>query len=97
MGITIPAVSWVLGTVIDRFLDGTNQRVAAIAAGPFLIILAFALAVTLIQRFLGADAETALGWAWPITAITYVIPIVLFFGYSVFHQRWLTGQTDTPY
>ncbi|MBM3473038.1 MAG: hypothetical protein FJX75_07225 [Armatimonadetes bacterium] len=92
MGVVIPGVSYVLGWIIDLNLDGTAQRVLAILAGPFLIILAFALAVTLIQRFLGADAETALRWAWVITVITYVIPIAFCFILSVFHQGWLTGQ-----
>jgi hypothetical protein len=92
MGVAIPGVAYVLGWVIDLNLDGAAQRVLAILVGPFLIILAFALAVTLIQRFLGADAETALRWAWVITVITYVVPIAFCFILSVFHQRWLTGH-----
>ena len=92
MGVVIPSVSWVLGYTIDRYLNGSAQRVLVILAGPFLIILAFALVVTLIQHFLGADAETALRWAWPITVITYVIPIAFCFILSIFHQSWLTGH-----
>lgn len=92
MGVAIPAVAYALGYVIDFYLDGAAQRFLAILAGPFLIILAFAVAVTLIQRFLGADAETALRWAWAITVITYAIPILFCFIVAVFHQRWLTGQ-----
>lgn len=92
MGVVIPGVSWVLGYTIDRYLDGNAQRLLAILAGPFMIVVAFALAVTLIQRFLGVDAETALRWAWIITLITYAVPVVFCFILSVFHQGWLTGQ-----
>jgi len=92
MGVVIPAVSFALGWTIDINLDGAAQRVLAILAGPFMIIVAFALAVSLIQRFLGADAETALRWAGVITLITYAIPIVFCFIFAVFHQGWLTGK-----
>jgi uncharacterized membrane protein len=57
-----------------------------------MIIVAFALAVTLIQRFLGVDAETALRWAWVITIITYAVPVIFCFVLSIFYQPWLTGQ-----
>ncbi len=92
MGVVIPGVSWVLGYMIDRHFDGNTQRVLAILAGPFMIVVAFALAVSLIQRFLGVDAETALRWAWVITLITYAVPVVFCFILSIFHQGWLTGQ-----
>ena len=92
MGVVIPGVAYALGYLIDLYLDGAAQRLLAILAGPFLIILAFALAVTLIQRFLGADAETALRWAWIITLITYAIPVAFCFIISVFHQAWLIGR-----
>jgi hypothetical protein len=96
MGIVVPGVAYVLGLTIDRYLNGSTQRLLVILAGPFLIILAFALVVSLIQHFLGADAETALRWAWPITGITYCLPILIFVIASVFHQKWLIGK-DTLY
>jgi hypothetical protein len=92
MGVVIPGVSWVLGYMIYRHVGGNARPLLFILAGPFMIIVAFALAVSLIQRFLGADAETALRWAWVITLITYVVPVVFCFIISIFHQAWLTGH-----
>jgi hypothetical protein len=92
MAVVIPGVSYALGWVIDLTLNGNAQRLLAILAGPFMIIVAFALAVTLIQRFLGVDAETALRWAWVITIITYAVPVIFCFVLSIFYQPWLTGQ-----
>jgi len=92
IGIAIPLATMVLGRLIQTELHGTARRVVVILSAPAVIVLAFALTVTLIQRFLGADAETALALSWPITVITYVVPIAFCFILAIFQQKWLTGQ-----
>ncbi|MGQ9730877.1 MAG: hypothetical protein ACUVX8_06325 [Candidatus Zipacnadales bacterium] len=92
MGVVLPLVSLFIGWLVATQLDGMSRRFVIIITAPFLVILVFALAVTLIQRFLGADAETAMNWAWPIALITYVIPFAFCFIYAIFHQKWLTGE-----
>lgn len=97
MGVVLPLATMALGWVLRSQLVGTTRTAMVILSVPVIIILAFALAVTLIQRFMGADAETALTLAWPITAITYVVPLAFCFLLSLGKQQWLTGEAETPY
>jgi hypothetical protein len=96
MGVVIPVTTRILGWVFDTQLPDSTKQLTYIGMAPVLIILVFALAVTLVQRFLGADAETALALAWPIVAITYLVPLLIGFILSVFHNPWLTGQATFP-
>jgi len=93
---TIPLTTTMLAWVFGTFLQEPTRTFVFLGMGPILIILAFALTVTLIQRFMGADAETALAMSWPIVVITYVVPLAICFILSVFHIPWLTGQQQFP-
>ena len=97
MGVVLPLATWLLGWVLHNQLMGTTRTAVVILSVPVIIVIAFALAVTLIQRFMGADAETALALSWPITAIAYVVPLVFCFLLSLGKQTWLTGADETPY
>jgi len=96
MAVTIPLTTTMLAWVFDHLVQEPTSTFLFLAMGPLLIILAFALTVTLMQRFMGADAETALAMSWPIVVITYVVPLIICFILSVFHIPWLTGQQQFP-
>ncbi len=90
MAVAIPLTTTILAWVFERVLQEPTRMFVFLSMGPILVIVIFALTVTLIQRFMGADAETALALSWPIVAITYVVPLVISFVISVFHIPWLT-------
>jgi chromate transport protein ChrA len=96
IAVAIPLTTTLLAWVFDRFLQQPTRMFVFLGMGPVLVVLVFALTVTLIQRFMGADAETALALSWPIVAITYVVPLAICFILSLFHIPWLTGQQEYP-
>lgn len=94
MAVSIPVATSIIGWVIQTQLQGQSRQVLTILSVPLLICFVFAVAVTLIQRFLGADAETALALSWPIVVLTYVVPFFFCFVLSIFQVGWLTGTED---
>ncbi len=96
MAVAIPLATTIVGRVLATQFQGSTRQIVVVLFAPILIILVFALAMTLIQRFIGADAETAMSLSWPITLITYVAPLVLSFIYALFQDKWL-GTSDSPY
>ncbi|HJN19169.1 MAG TPA: hypothetical protein QGH10_26995 [Armatimonadota bacterium] len=94
MGVTIPLATWAMARFIVTQLHGPVGQVILVLTVPVIIILVFVLTVTLVQKFIGADAETAMQLSWPITLVTYVVPLALCFLLSLFQDRWLaTGET----
>jgi hypothetical protein len=104
MGVAIPGTTTVMSWAFDRFIEphapqlaySLTRQMVYVGMAPVLVVLVFALTVTLIQRFIGADAETAMSLSWPITAITYVVPLAICFFLSIFHIPWLTGEQTYP-
>jgi ABC-type Co2+ transport system permease subunit len=96
MAVVIPLSTTLVGMALRRFVPGEGGQLVFIILAPVLLCYVFAIAVTLIQKYLGADAETALALSWPIVVITYAVPMVVFFLLSLFHIPWLTGQSAMP-
>lgn len=92
IAVSIPLATTVIGWLIRTQLEGQTRQLLTIVSAPILVVFVFAVAVTLIQRFLGADAETALSLSWPIVVLTYVIPLAFCFILSIFQIGWLTGE-----
>jgi hypothetical protein len=92
MAVSIPLATTVIGWLIQTQLEGHTRELLTIISAPILVVFVFAVAVTLIQRFLGADAETALSLSWPIVVLTYVVPLAFCFILSIFQIGWLTGE-----
>ena len=92
MAVSIPIATSLIGWLIRTQLEGQDRQLLIIFSAPILVILVFAVAVTMIQGFLGADAETALSLSWPIVVLTYVVPLAFCFILSIFQIGWLTGE-----